>query len=339
MTNNKNLENMNAEVQTAEEQEHATVVATIPEGNEDVKPNDEHPQPNNENSGNDAQDNPGEETPDDETAENEEEAPKDKISNREKIILIVIALLLFALLAWGAATIINGWQRDAIDNNSGSGLIITETTGDIDSSTSTGDNYNKNDGDASNAGDDNGNRYPGMTQQIQGNTSHNDDTEPTDKNQSDDTDNTTNKTDDTSKPDGGESTTSKPDNTDKDDDQSKPTTDTVKDYIGDTTIRIANVNDDTAIINLTVDGKIISVPVQTTYFNGRITKTGVSQVKLFGYNSGVTVLLYYPKTDGFAYNEVNGYMSRTADGLTVLVDINGEGTKLLVKINGMKSLF
>ena len=100
-----------------------------------------------------------------------------------------------------------------------------------------------------------------------------------------------------------------------------------------------NVNDDTAIINLTVDGKIISVPVQTTYFNGRITKTGVSQVKLFGYNSGVTVLLYYPKTDGFAYNEVNGYMSRTADGLTVLVDINGEGTKLLVKINGMKSLF
>ena len=79
--------------------------------------------------------------------------------------------------------------------------------------------------------DDNGNRYPGMTQQIQGNTSHGDDTEPTGKNQSDDTYNTTNKTDDTSKPDGGESTTSKPDNTDKDDDQSKPTTDTVKDYI------------------------------------------------------------------------------------------------------------
>ena len=30
MTNNKNLENMNAEVQTAEDQEQATVVATIP---------------------------------------------------------------------------------------------------------------------------------------------------------------------------------------------------------------------------------------------------------------------------------------------------------------------
>ena len=339
MTNNKNLENMNAEVQTAEDQEQATVVATIPEGNEDVNPNDKYPQPNDEDSGNDDQDNPGEETPDDETAENEEEPPKDKISNREKIILIVIALLLFALLAWGAATIINGWQRDAIDDNSGSGLIITETTGNIDSTTLSGDNDNKNDGDASDAGDDNGNRYPGVTQQIQGNTSHNAGTEPTDKNQSDDIDNTTDKTDNTSKPDGGDSTTSKPDNTAKDDDQSKPTTETFKDYIGDTAIRIANVNDDTAIINLTVDGKIISVPVQTTYFNGRITKTGVSQVKLFGYNSGVTVLLYYPKTEGFNYNEVNGYMSRTDEGLTVLVDINGEGTKLLIKINGMKSLF
>lgn len=338
MTNNKNLENMNAEVQTAEEQEQATVVATIPEGDEDVKPDDEHPQPNDEDSGNDVQDNPGEETPDDETAENEEEAPKDKISNREKIILIVIAILLFALLAWGAATIINGWQREAIDDNSGSGLIITETTGDIDTTSSTEEN-NKNDGDASDTDDDNGNRDPGLTQQIQGNTSKRDDTEPTDKNQFNDTDNTANETDNTSKPNTGDSTTSKPDNTDKDDNQSSPTTDTVKDYIGDTTIRIANVNDDTAIINLTVDGKNISVPVQTTYFNGRITKTGVSQVKLFGYNSGVTVLLYYPETDGFAYNEVNGYMSRTDEGLTVLVDINGEGTKLLVKINGMKSLF
>ncbi len=336
MTNSKNLENMNAEVQTAEEQEQGTVVAGIPEDEDVTTQND------TDTNSNEEQDNPGEENPDDEVAEepveNEEDPPKDKMSKREKITLIVIALLLFALLCWGLAAIINGWQRDAIGTDSGSGLIITETTGDTDSTTST-DDGKKNDGDASDADDDNGNRGPGTTQQTQGTTSRDDDTDQTDKNQSDDDDNSNDQTDNTSKPDGDDGTTSKPDDTDEDDDQSKPTTDAVKDYIGDTTIRIANVNDDTAIINLTVDGKNISVPVQTTYFNGRITKTGVSQVKLFGYNSGVTVLLYYPETDGFGYNEVNGYMSRTEDGLTVLVDINGEGTKLLIKINGMKSLF
>ena len=80
------------------------------------------------------------------------------------------------------------------------------------------------------------------------------------------------------------------------------------------------------------------VPVQTTVFNGRVTKSGVAQGKLDGYNIGVTVMLYYPQENGFSTNSVEGYMNRTEDSLTVLVDINGNGSKLLIKINGMKAL-
>ncbi|MBR0303138.1 MAG: hypothetical protein IJQ80_04760, partial [Clostridia bacterium] len=72
---------------------------------------------------------------------------------------------------------------------------------------------------------------------------------------------------------------------------------------------------------------------------GRVTKSGVAQGKLFGFNAGVTVMFFYPQEEGFHTTEVNAFMNRTSDSLTVLVDINGDGSKLLIKINGMKSLF
>lgn len=111
------------------------------------------------------------------------------------------------------------------------------------------------------------------------------------------------------------------------------------DYAGETKVRISTVNDGTGIITITIGDSSVSVPVQTTVFNGRVTKSGVAQGKLFGYNSGITVLLYYPQEDGFSSNEVTGFMNRSKDGLTILVDINGDGSKLLIKVNGMKSMF
>ena len=111
------------------------------------------------------------------------------------------------------------------------------------------------------------------------------------------------------------------------------------DYSGETKIRISTVNDDTGVVTITIDGSSIAVPLQTTYFNGRVTKSGVAQGKLFGFNAGVTVMFFYPQEEGFHTTEVNAFMNRTSDTLTVLVDINGDGSKLLIKINGMKSLF
>lgn len=111
------------------------------------------------------------------------------------------------------------------------------------------------------------------------------------------------------------------------------------DYSGETKIRISTVNDDTGVVTITIGGSSIAVPLQTTYFNGRVTKSRVAQGKLFGFNAGVTVMFFYPQEEGFHTTEVNAFMNRTSDTLTVLVDINGDGSKLLIKINGMKSLF
>ena len=83
----------------------------------------------------------------------------------------------------------------------------------------------------------------------------------------------------------------------------------------------------------TVDGEKIVVPVQTTVFNGRVTKSGVAQGKLFGFNCGATVMLFYPQEDGMNNTEFSGYMNRSGDSLTILVDINGDNSKLLIKIN------
>lgn len=115
--------------------------------------------------------------------------------------------------------------------------------------------------------------------------------------------------------------------------------DAAPDYTGETKVRISEVNDDTGFVTITIDGTSITVPLQTTIFNGRVTKSGVAQGKIFGYNSGVTVMFFYLQDEGFHTTEVNAYMNRTSDALTVLVDINGDGSKLLIKVNGMKSLF
>jgi hypothetical protein len=49
-------------------------------------------------------------------------------------------------------------------------------------------------------------------------------------------------------------------------------------------------------------------------------------------------MLFYPEIDGFNSNSVNGYMNRDGSSFTLMVDINGSDSKLLVKVNGMKAL-
>ena len=94
---------------------------------------------------------------------------------------------------------------------------------------------------------------------------------------------------------------------------------TASEYAGETKICISKVNDDTGIITVTVDGEKIVVPVQTTLFNGRVTKSGVAQGKLFGFNCGATVMLYYQHEDCMGKTEFYGYMKITGDSFTILV--------------------
>ena len=200
----------------------------------------------------------------------------------------------------------NGGNNDPTngnDSNGGNNASGENGTGNQNGTGSEGNNDDNN----GNSGDENGS--------TGGNNGGSDDG--------------SNEGDDSGKPSGGQ-------NGQEDDDSDND--DAASDYAGVTEVRISDVNDATGIITLTIDGKNVVVPVQTTVFNGRVTKSGVAQGKLSGYNVGVTVMLYYPQEDGFSTNSVEGYMNRTEDSLTVVVDVNGDGSKLLIKINGMKAL-
>ena len=310
------------------------------------------------------------ETETDDTAVDTEESKG--LQKREKIILIVIAVLLFLLFIGLLLFGLNRMTRGGLDarNPSGGQPILSTTPdsspdgsnldgmdadiddgagsvndistnagndgdngngGNIGNAGNTGNNSGGNNGNAGNndnnggAGNNGGNETSSTPGQN-GNTSEKpDDQQPTTPptgNDDEDTDNNDNTSDDS-------------DNNSKDDGQNN---DAALDYAGETKVRISKIDANTGVITVTVEGENIVVPVQTTVFNGRITKSGVAQGKLFGYNCGVTIMLFYPENESFGYYEANGYMSRNADGLTILVDINGNSSKLLIKVNGMKSL-
>ena len=111
MTNSENLENMNAEVQTDEEEKDAVIV-DIPENIDDEKTTDTDRFNSVEK---------------DETDESKSEEPG--MSRREKIILIIIAILLLLLLFWGGLALYNGTQRsgrDARNANSTQSMLAAD---------------------------------------------------------------------------------------------------------------------------------------------------------------------------------------------------------------------
>ncbi len=360
MTNKENWENINEEVQTTQEGEIIEVSDQVPEVDEsaaaDTEENvsdvTESPEgevaDENESEGDD--DGSAE---DDDSAEDEESEDGAVVSDaaaakgmktREKIILGVTGAVLLILLAWLIISLIYGTRYE---NNrfTGGDTSITEIDGTT-SETNDGITDKDDDDEPTDSTTD-----PSVTDDDSDNdkSDKDDDSDKKDDITKGDDDNRKDPDDDKdsgdeTEPNGGDNA-SKPDdedeNKDKDDkdDQNKNDNDnTASDYAGETEVRISTVNDDTGIITITIDGTSVVVPVQTTVFNGRVTKSGVAQGKLFGYNSGVTVMLYYSQADGFAMNSVSGYMNRSGNSLTILVDINGDGSKLMIKVNGMKSL-
>ena len=347
MANTINQEIMNAEVLNEDQEKDSGIVAENPAVTDEEAT--------------------AEETLTSEVTE-EEQTKKKRLNFKEIIALVCISTVLILLLIWLVAWLTGIPHRISLDSRLDKDVSYTESTdntqgtdptdkSDSTDSPVTSDNSNENTGGPRNPnttqntnpdvgntnngnwiggngnGGDNGNH--GDTTGNDGNSTTNPGNHPDNGNNGSsgnngNTDNNNSKPTDNGNGQGsgnGGNTDNKNDN------------DSTPDYTGDAKVKIAAFNDDTGIITVTVDGESLMVPVQTTYFNGRVTKSGVAQGKIFGYNVGTTVMLFYPQTSGFNITETNGYMSRTNDGLTVLVDLNGEGTKLLIKINGMKSLF
>lgn len=349
--NEKNWEGMNTEVETEEEKD-AVVVGGIPTENDASEVSDVNGTANDSVVDTTDEDVAAADNTEDSLEEETEESKG--MSRREVIVLTVIGLLLLAFLIWliffgPGKAYRNGNAQNIDDISSVSETVNNGNESDTDGTDNDGNSsdlgnqgknvYIGNGGSTGNQGNTNS---KGQTTYPQGNggngnSGNNSYTAPADSgNGNSSAGNNGNTSGGNSNPqtDSGNGSGNNGNNT-----TPSKKDDAVPDYAGDTKVRICSVNDDTGVITVYVGDEYIAVPVQTTLFNGRITKSGVAQGKLQGYNCGATVMLYYPQTDGYQNTEFNGYMNRNSDSLTVLVDVNGTDCKLLIKINGMKSLF
>ena len=100
-------------------------------------------------------------------------------------------------------------------------------------------------------------------------------------------------------------------------------------------VSIISVGDST--VTAKIGKETIVIPVQTTVFNGRITKSGVASDTLCGYSVGGSVLLYYPEGGSLAGVTLTGsYVKADNARLTVSGDYNGDGSKIVFRLNGVK---
>ncbi len=351
MENNQNWENITEEAKTTPKSEHPDASATadaeevqtpvteiVEEATADDQPDSKGVAPDGE--------------PEDADWEEAEDTPTvvpAPMRKREKIILTVVGIILVLLLIWLLISLVNGIQRSntlrpvddlaivQTDSTAPAGSVLPDG-GDDDIAVST-DPVENDSTVATQPGEDGSQGSGADNGTTPSNPGNGNGAEPTQPNQDNTTKPTQPGTDvpaEPSKP--GSSEGGDDGRTDGGDKNEGTGDDTASDYTGEVKIRISGVNDDTGIITITIEGESIMVPVQTTVFNGRVTKSGVAQSKIFGYNTGVTVMLYYQQTAGFGVSEITGYMNRTEDSLTILVDLNGDGSKLLIKVNGLKSL-
>ena len=372
MTGNENWVKNNSEVETEEKENGAVVLTGIAEEQvvEDENTTDDVVEVVDETSA-ETEDEVADDATDDETAETEESEEgseeeenfdensedekndsageaKEGMSRTEKIVLAVIAVVLLALLIFLGLEVYNGMQERpyGIDDSNNSQISTTLTYDGDENDGEANDGVLDDQNNGEDDSDENTDNRPGKpSSNTTTSDKDGDNDDGNDKKDNSSTDSTNDgkddNDDDSDKGDdgnNGKDNSKDDDGNEKDNDNGKENDGAVAEFVGETKVRITKISDDTGIITVTVGGEKIVVPVQTTVFNGRVTKSGVAQGKLFGFNCGATVMLYYPQEEGMSNTEFSGYMNRTGDSLTVLVDINGTDSKLLIKINGLKSL-
>lgn len=92
-----------------------------------------------------------------------------------------------------------------------------------------------------------------------------------------------------------------------------------------------------ATVTFKIGDETVVIPVQTTIFNGRVTKSGVISDSLCGYSIGASVMLYYPENgslDGVSLT--SSYVKVDSTRLTVTGDYNGDASKITFRVNGVK---
>ena len=100
-------------------------------------------------------------------------------------------------------------------------------------------------------------------------------------------------------------------------------------------VSLTDINEST--VSFQIGSETVTIPVQTTIFNGRVTKSGVLSDSLQGYSIGASVMLYYP--EGSVLNGITlsgAYVKADSSRLTVSGDYNGDGSKIVFRLNGVK---
>ena len=137
--------------------------------------------------------------------------------------------------------------------------------------------------------------------------------------------------DDSSKP----SEPSEPDDGNSSDGSEKPDDGQTGGIPDGATVSLISVNSST--VSFQIGNETVVIPVQTTVFNGRVTKSGVLSDSLCGYSIGASVMLYYPEDGDLNGVTLSGaYVKADSSRLTVSGDYNGDGSKIVFRLNGVK---
>ena len=100
-------------------------------------------------------------------------------------------------------------------------------------------------------------------------------------------------------------------------------------------VSLTDINE--SAVSFQIGSETVTIPVQTTIFNGRVTKSGVLSDFLQGYSIGASVMLYYPEGSSLNGITLSGaYVKADSSRLTVSGDYNGDGSKIVFRLNGVK---
>ena len=264
----------------------------------------------------------------------------EKMSKPQKVIVIVTAILLALILILVLTTRYMGSGRSYPIDNQGAALN-TETSNDNSNPSTNGDAGGNT---AADSGTENGGNKPGngsgsATSDSDAGQTPNETpphANPSGDNSRPDSENSGSNTPPEPSEPGNLPGTDQIPSTGPSDSSSTQTPDVGQSGIYDgASVTVTEIGE--SMVTFRVGSETVTIPVQTTVFNGRVTKSGVISDSLCGYSIGASVMLYYPESAPLEQITFTGaYVKADATRLTVSGDYNGNDSKAVFRLNGVK---
>lgn len=259
--------------------------------------------------------------------------PNMKMTRTQKVIVILtVAVLAIFLIAFAATRYMgspNIYPIDIESDTSDTSDLSSDTEKEGNGLTDTDKQNNSSDGNSNNSNNSQG----GISQENDGESDNNgSEGEWNPDKPKDNEDKTPSDNDDSNSNSGNSSDSSDEPNSNDKLDGSENISSSI---INGASVTVTEINESTVTVK--VGGEIIIIPVQTTIFNGRITKSGVLSDSICGYSIGASIMLYYLESgflDGVSLS--GAYVKVDSTRLTVSGDYNGDGSKIILRINGAK---